>query len=188
MKVLQAAPVSLSLIVRPESAESWRVIELLSPLAPDEAAAHLQEAINSDGPLGWLGSKAVSGRVSGTSVRLRKRVRYENPFQTVLRGSLERHGDGSVFRGSAGVAPFVAAFMALWFAGAVVIGGTVFAVFGVLALLGRLTGREMLMGLGIPPLVLVFGALFVSAGRRLAREDEQFLVSFVAQVLDSPRM
>jgi hypothetical protein len=127
----------------------------------------------------WYGSRPVVGRVAGRSVRLRKRIGYRNSFQTFLTGTLEPRGEGTAFRARAGMHPFVAAFMAVWFAAILLIGGPVF----VAAVRGVAAEANGLVGLLAPPLMLVCGLLLVWFGRYLARGEEQFLVSFVAEVL-----
>jgi hypothetical protein len=153
-------------------------VEFVSPLPPDEAAARLREATDRGGLLGWFATKPVVGRVSGRSVRLRKRIGYRNSFQTYLMGTLEPHGEGSVFRGTCGVHPLVTAFMVAWFAGVVLLGGAMF----VPALRGPVGGGEP-FALMVSSLMVAFGAALVWFGRYLARGEEQFLVIFVAEVL-----
>jgi hypothetical protein len=154
-------------------------IELVSLLPPDEAAARLRDAIGRGGLLSWFGTKSVVGRVSGRSVRLRKRIYYRNSFQTFLTGTLEPHGEGSAFRGTASMHPFVTAFVIVWFAGVVLIGGAVF----VAAIRRLVVGEGEPVGLIVPPLMVVFGVFMVCFGRYLARGEERFLVAFVAEVL-----
>ena len=122
-------------------------IELVSPLPLDESGARLREATDRGGLLSWFGSKPIVGRVSGRSVRLRKRIGYRNWFQTFLTGTLEPHGEGSAFRGTAGIHPLVTAFMVAWFAGVVLIGGALF----VAAVQGLVVGGGQPVGLVVPP-------------------------------------
>ena len=111
------------------------VIELLSPLPPEECETRLREATGRDGLLSGFSSWSVVGRVSGRSVRLRKRIGYRNSFQTVLTGSLEGRDGSTVFRGKAGMHPFVTGFLAVWFGLLTLIGGAAF-VAGIGGLLG----------------------------------------------------
>jgi hypothetical protein len=157
-------------------------IELVSPLSPDECAARLREATDRGGPLSWFGSKPVVGRVSGRFVRLHTRIGYRNSFQTCLTGTLEPRGEGTVFRGRMGLHPLVTIFLAVWFAGAVVIGATLF----VTAVRNPIGGGRDYVGLFVPPGLLGFGVALVWIGRYLARGEERFLVAFVAEVLGSP--
>jgi hypothetical protein len=156
-------------------------IEVVSPFPPDECAARLLAAIDQEGFLSWRGSRPVIGRVSGRSVRLRKRIRYRSSFQTFLTGTLEPQGEGSVFRGTAGMHPFVPIFMAIWFAGvgiAWVGTALVAAIQGLLGAGGQPAGVVILTSV-----MMAFGVALVCAGRLLARGEEPFLVAFVADVL-----
>jgi hypothetical protein len=104
-----------------------RTIEFVSPLPPQECEARLRETTDHDGLLSWFGSRPVVGRVSGRSVRLRKRIWYRNSFQTFLTGSLEERDGSVVFRGKAGMHPLARGIMAVWFGLLVLIGGALFA-------------------------------------------------------------
>ena len=160
-----------------------RAIELVSPLPPEECEARLREATDRDGLLSWFGSRPVLGRVSGRSVRLRKRIGYRNSFQTFLTGSLEERDGSTVFRGQAGVHPLVTGFMAVWFGLLILLGGAAF-VAGVGGLLG---GRGHVLGVIVPAVGLAFGVGLVWFGRWLARNEESFLVAFVAEVIAARR-
>ena len=158
-------------------------IELFSPLPPEECEARLRESTDRDGLLSWSSSWAVVGRVSGQSVRLRKRIGYRNSFQTFLTGSLEGCDGSTVFRGKAGMHPFVAGLMALWFGLLVFIGGAGF-VAGVGGLFG---GRGHPLGMVGLPVGLAFWGGLVWFGRWLARNEEAFLIGFLAEVIAARR-
>jgi hypothetical protein len=151
-------------------------IELVSPLQPDEGAARLAAAIDQGMWLSWRGSKPVVGRVSGWSIRLAKRIGYQNSFQTILRGRLAPHSRGSVFRGTAGMHPGVAFFMAVWLAVAACVG-----------VAGMVGGAAQLVD-AIPALLMMaFGVAVAGLGRWLARNEKPFLVVFLAEVLAADR-
>jgi hypothetical protein len=161
-------------------------IELVSPLPPDECAARLGEATDNEELLSWPGARPVIGRVSGGSVRLRKRIGDRNSFQTILVGELEEHKGGTLFRGRAGVDTVVTIFMAVWFCWVVLVGGPIF-VFAICEMLGIDVGvvkpkGNLALGVAGFPLMLAFGVGLVRSGRRQARDEERFLVAFVAEV------
>lgn len=163
------------------------MVELLSPLAPDECESRLRAATDRGGPLARFGLEPVVGRVSGGSVRLRKRIAYSNSFQTVLTGSLEGHGGGTIFRGRAGLHPLVTAFMTAWI-GVVATAGAACVVAVLVALAGR--NRVGFAGIVffIPLLLLLaMGVGIARYARWLARGEEAFLVSFVAEVIAAGR-
>jgi hypothetical protein len=156
-------------------------VELISPLPPDECVARLRVAIDQGVMFSVFGSKPVIGWVFGRRVFLRKRIGYSNSFQTVLFGRIEPHGEGAVFRGTAGLHPFVVVFMAVWF-GALVYGGVLICVAGDQ---DRLFAN-LALGLAAWAFMGVFGALTVRFCRYLARAEWQFLVSFLAGLLEAP--
>jgi hypothetical protein len=149
-------------------ARSVNDIELVSRFSPDVSANRLRAAIDG-GLASWFGSKPVVGKVVGHSVRLRKRIGYSNSFQTYLKGTLEPCGEGTVFRGKAGLHPLMAALTMVWFAAAVILCGAFF----VTEIRGQPAGL----------LLILFGMLLVCFGWFLARGEKRFLVAFIAEVL-----
>ena len=158
------------------------IIELVSPLPLDECESRLREAADREGLLSWFGSKPIVGRVSARYIRLRQRIGYRNSFQTFLIGSLEDCDGGTLFRGRAGMHPLVKGFMAVWFSGVVLFGGIAF----VTSIQGMLAGGGQPIGAIIPAAMLAFGVVLVGVGRWLARDEERFLVSFLAGVIGAP--
>ena len=155
-------------------------VELLSPLSPDECVARLRVAIDPEWLFFAFGSKPVIGWVFRRRVFLRKRIGYSNGFQTFLIGRFESHGEGSVFRGTAGLHPLAVMFMTFWLGG-LVYGGVMFCVAGAKAVcLG--TWR---LGWRLWPL-WEFSALVVRFSRYLARTKRRFLVAFLASLLEAP--
>jgi hypothetical protein len=149
-----------------------KTIELTSPLTPGECEERLRAAIDRD-DLRWrLGSQPVIGRVSHGSVRLRKRIRYRNSFQTVLTGSLEESGAETLLRVRTGMSALTFGFMAFWLAAQVAI-----------AILVLLAGNGRPMGLVLPLAMLTFGAGLVWLGRWLARHEAEFLIGYVADAI-----
>lgn len=157
-----------------------KAILLISPLQPDECAARIQAATDREGLLGWSGSRPVVGRVSNRFIRLSKRIGYRNSFQTFLVGRLEAGEDGTVFRGQAGMHPLVIAFMLICLIGFVLFGGVAI----VAVAWGALAGVN-LAGLMFFLLMALFVVGFIWFGRWLARDEERFLISFVAEVIDA---
>jgi hypothetical protein len=52
-----------------EGFRAMSVIEVVSPLPPNECEARLRAATDRDGLLSWFGTRPVLGRVSGRSVQ-----------------------------------------------------------------------------------------------------------------------
>lgn len=177
----------MSWIVRPQRAGGVAVntIELLSPYPPDECEARLREATDREGPQAWFGSRPVISRISLRSVQLRKRVGFHNSFQTYLVCALEGGDGGTRLRGDVGPHPLLPVFL------------TVGCVFVGLAGIGMVIAavRALFVGVG-PPLavavmpfvMLAFAFGLVRFGRWLARGEDQFLITFVAGVIDARRV
>jgi hypothetical protein len=152
-----------------------RVIEMVSPLDPDECAARLTEAIDH-GDARWVpGSKPVIGSVTGRAVWLRRRIGYRNGFQTILVGTLEEHAAGTRFRGRTGPPRRNRVGLTIWFGGL-----TLLSVWTCILFLTR--GGNPL-GLLMAPLMLALGGVIVWLGRWLARDEGAFLSAFAADVL-----
>ena len=151
--------------------------EIVSPFPPDECAVRLQEATDHRF-FSRFGSRPVVGGFHGRQVSLRKRIRYHNVFKTYLIGSLEENGQSTTFRGTAGMHPFLIVFLAIGF-GLMLLGCCAIIVLNVLA------------GLGFPfgvvgvPFVAALVLSVIQFGRWFARDGEQFLLNFVASVLDA---
>jgi hypothetical protein len=158
-----------------------RDLELVSPHSIDECTTRLQKAIDNDGPFKWFGSKPVIGHVSGRSVQVRKRISYNNSFQTFLEGTLNEIEGKTLFSGYAGMNPLVAAFSIFVLMVFIIVGSFFFAV-GISAYVAGNgePARELLplcaMGLGIG---------FMPFGRWLARGEKEFLIEFVAKTIEA---
>ncbi|MDB5312357.1 MAG: hypothetical protein JWO38_6559 [Gemmataceae bacterium] len=137
----------------------------------------------------WLapapGSRPVLGRVSGSRVRLHKRLTGQNSFQTVLIGVLEPGGEGTTLRGRVGMHPGAIGYMAVYFAVAAI--GSVYL--GVSAARGG-AGGGPLWAVIVPLAVLALGLMVVAGGagvvwlgRNQARDEDEFLLTFVMEVL-----
>ena len=86
---------------------------------PAECVSRLREEIDS-GVMTYLfgiGSKSFTGRVSESSLSLRRRISYRNSFQTVLRARMRPERGGTLISGTCGMHPLVKAFMLVWFGG-----------------------------------------------------------------------
>lgn len=166
------------------------MVEILSPLPPEDCLTRLQEATDSEGLLflSRFGSRPVVGHVSGRIVKLRKRIAYGNAFQTILIGKLEEHHCGTVFRGKTGMRGLVSWFMKAWFCGVILLGGPL-SVIAVGQMLGIRIGQPIEGNVPLPlvaviPLALLafgFGLMCISLW--LARDEGQFLVDYVAEAI-----
>jgi hypothetical protein len=179
-----------------------KCFQLLSPLTPTECASRLTAAIDTGGLFSFdalFGSKPVIGRVTESSIRLRKRIPdyipikdrkpfkgYNNPFQTFLTATMRHEPGGTVISGKLAMDPPVRIFMFVWFAGVILIGGTIFLA-TISSLISGSGGhpQNQWPGVVIPPLMLGFGYGFIRLGRYLARDEARFLVDFLIKKLDA---
>jgi hypothetical protein len=165
-------------------------VKLVSPLTPAECVARLTAAVDLERAFSpgaaWFGSKPVIGRVTETSLRLRKRTGYRNSFQNYLTATMRAEAGGTSISGHVGMNPFVRAFMFVWFGFLVLFGGAIFissiaSAFGV----SHARHKNEWMGIAFFPIMLVFGFLLVRFGRYLARNEERFLTEFLIRALDA---
>lgn len=157
------------------------VVELLSPLSPQECEVRLQE-VTDCGYLGsWFGSRPMIGRVYRRKVELQKRVptpRYQRVrrIQPILVGSLEEYPEGTLFRGQVGVQRYVVALMAIFLCVITFIG---------LAFLFAVVGGQMHPAyLVIPLLLMLVWVWNVWDAWLMAQDEGQFLVNLVSQVIN----
>ncbi len=159
-------------------------IRLFTLLTPSECASRLKIAIDTDWRL--FGSKPVVGKVTESSLCLRKRIGYRNSFQSVLTATMQREAGDTVLSGKVAMGSFVRAFMFIWFGGLLLIGGTIFVV-AIASMISGSSNRQhdAWLGLVVPPAMLVFGYGLVRFGRYLARDEARFLTDFLIQTLDA---
>src|ERR1043166_3302047 len=166
-------------------------LEIYSPLPPDECAKRISLAVD---PERWAlfsfaslrGSRPVAGRVDNSSMRLHKRISYNNSFQTFLTATMRPHGAGTVIQGDFAMHPITRRFMPIWFGGVILIGGTGFII-SLVAMLRHSSAEQesflpFLLG---PPGMLVFGYVLICFGRYLARDEAKFITDFVRHTIDA---
>lgn len=165
--------------------------DLRTSLTPAECVSRITAAtdIVSLVPLslsGMFGSKPVIGRVTESSLRLRKRIKYRNSFQSFLTATLRRDNGGTIISGRVAMHPFVRVFMFIWFGGGILIGGTIFVIAIGSMVFG--SGRQpegAWLGIVMPPVLLAFGYGLVRFGRYLARHEATFLTDFLIETLEA---
>jgi hypothetical protein len=163
---------------------SMTTFDLLSPLARPECERRLRDIVKSE----WLpaSNSGVVGKIDGDAFRLRKMIYYRNSFQRSLYGQMsDAPGGGTrllcearemdlkwVFI-LAGVIVGVAFLVVLWsfFHHKIDIHDV-----PLVAILAPAAGVPLLVGIGT-------GAVFF--GRWAARNDQQFLLDFLRQILDA---
>ena len=168
--------------------ESKKCLEFFSPLSPVECQSRLSAAIDKErwptfSVLGFFGSKPVQGWVTESSLRLRKRIRYNNSGQIFFTGTMRQYGRGTLITGSFAEHPFVRVSTALWFGGMTLGGGILFiATIGEMLFSHPRHGEWL--GIVVPPVMLIFGSGLVKFCRFLARHEPEFLTDFIMTTLD----
>jgi hypothetical protein len=156
-----------------------RRITIISPLTPQECQRRLQEKIDRDGVL--FGKKPVIGRVRQTSLRLRKRIKGKNSFQTFLFAKMNEAAGQTRFDCRFGMHPIVIGFMTFWFGGIITMGAAaIIEASGVSATLSISDPMLVFAPLGM----IVFGIALVVICRYSARDDQQFLTDFLLDAVD----
>lgn len=166
-------------------------IELYSPLSLTECAQRLESAIDCERSVlisfsSMFGTKPVVGRVTQTSLKLRKRIGYRNSFQSFLTAAMRAEGTGTVISGEFAMHPFVRVFMILWFSGVILIGGTMFFItIGALLFGPTHHGDHAWIGAVVPPIMIGFGVGLIRFGQYLARNEARFITDFLLQTLNA---
>jgi hypothetical protein len=155
-------------------------VTVISPLPRDECLRRLQEQVDPDGSA--FGKKPVIGRVGDRSLRLRRRIKGKNPFQTFLFAGVAAAGSQTRFDCRFGMHAAVIAFT---------------AIFGILLAMGAmvLSERGSLWSGSAPfPAGIPFGAFLlgmsvigigvVAMGRFASRGDVAFLTEFLLDAVD----
>jgi hypothetical protein len=141
----------------------------------------LQAQIDPDGSV--LGKNLVIGQVRERSLRLRKRIRGRNSFQTFLFAGVAAVGSQTRFDCRFGMHPALIAFMAFWFGALLVMGGMAASELGSVwagsdSFPGRVPIGAFLLGL------VVLGIGFIALGRFSSKGDVAFLTEFLLSTVE----
>ncbi len=160
-----------------------------SALTPSAVADALRRSIDEQrrslfSLSGYRGSLPVFGEVTENTFHLQRRRYWRNDFAPHLYGQIEAEARGSRVNAHFDVSPWVRMFMRIWLVVVALISGPIF----VLSLLDLLTGSHHLtgdyvIGLIVPPAMILWGFLLPRIGRFFGRGDERFLLDFVQQTL-----
>ena len=127
-----------------------------------------------------LDRSTVTGSVTETSFRLRKRIYYRNSFQASLSGEMIDDGRGTRLRCTVGLHPFVRVFLFVWI-GIVIIAACAM----IMQLLsGAIPARRWPQAM-IPLFMLCGGVALLKVGQFLSRDEADFLVDFLRKRLDA---
>jgi hypothetical protein len=155
-----------------------RRIIIMSSLTRQECVRRLQESVDRDSVLS--GNKPVIGRVRETSLRLRKRIKGRNSFQTVVFAKIVQDQGRTRLECRFGIHPIVIGFMLFWFGGVITLGSR--AIAGAPGVLDSIMADPMLI---LGPLVMIMGGIAVLViCRNSARDEQQFLTDFLLKTID----
>jgi hypothetical protein len=152
----------------------WRLKEgvIQSPLSIQACRERLKA--ETEGPLVLFGPRPMRGMIGRDWARLRKNIRLNNSFQTLLLLSLESTGGGTRLTWRCGASTVGRLFTTAWLVGIVVV-----------VTLGLGSGAMDLLFLGPAALVmLAIGGGLAAFGRRMARGEDQFLLETVTALVE----
>ena len=134
-----------------------------------------------------LGGKDFAGKVAKDKASFRKKLSYNNGFQTVLSAKLssQENATGTLIEARVGMGTTTILSGLVWLS--VVTLATLFCslplAFQYLFSQTPEPGGNSILLIIIPPSLLLFGALLVSFGRWLARDEEAVLMTFLQTCL-----
>lgn len=154
-------------------------VEYCSPLPPQECAERLREVVAQERVLGFsmaaaFGSKPLIGKVSDTSLQIRKRISGRNSFQPIFSASMQPNGKGTKISGNFGLHPFSRVFM-IGFLG-------ITGLMTLIAVPGFIADRDWV---GLMPVGMFgFGIVLVWVGRMMSRHEVFFVEQTLVQSLE----
>lgn len=158
---------------------------LRTRLSPTECLARAGRAV--DHPSETRGARSAIGGVRNGEIWLRKRLAYNNPFQTVLTARPEPAGDGARLVCQAGVSPLVV--VALIVILGVVLWGGLHSLYDLVRLLmgETLHGRRGRPWNGLIAVPLIFGGawLLFKYLRSQAAAERALLIACLADALEA---
>lgn len=126
-------------------------INLRSPLSLNECYQKLVDSVDTS-LFSMFGSKPIAGKISRTSIKIRKVIWYRNSFQIILKATLKEDPSGTTIIGKFGLHSFVKVFMFIWFGFIILFGGLFWIIaVGAHILNGTLPEGKAWMGVLIPP-------------------------------------
>lgn len=157
--------------------------DLLSPYRPEECVRRLRMV--TDPRRRHRNNNPLIGVITDTTLRLRRRLAYRNSFQTFLFATMEREDDGTRLRCRFGMHPVAVGFLVVWFCFVIVglgVGLTVaFDLFGI----DHGLDRPLWPAAVVPVFMAVFALFWLKFSRRLAEEDELFMIELFRFSLDA---
>jgi hypothetical protein len=155
--------------------------ELLSPMPRAEIVRVLSD--ETDRWWTFSGAKPFVASVRDDGFSLHVRQWYRNSFRTELRARLHDEAGGTRLSCSAGMHPFVIAFMVAWFGIVATVAGGILMTFAGTA--GDGDTLQIASGFFFLALMGVFGFGLIKFGRWLARDELKRMLAFLGEVIDA---
>lgn len=133
---------------------------------------------------GYEGSRPVLGKIDGDRIRLEKRRYYRNSFAPYFYATLSAQEHGTRIEGHFDSPPLVKVFMWIWLAFVLAIGIPLFILSLKDIFLKTDAGSgDPIIGVLVPPVLIVFGILLPKIGKWFARSEEGFILNFLQRIL-----
>ena len=111
---------------------------------------------------------------------------YRNSFAACFYPTLSEKEHGTRIEGHFDSPPFVKVFMRIWLAFVLAIGIPIFILdLKDIFLKTNTASGDPLVGVLVPPVLIVFGILLPKIGRWFARSEEGFILNFLQRILSA---
>jgi hypothetical protein len=165
------------------------VYVLHSAIAPSSVADVLRRSIDEEhwtlfSWSGYRGNRPLLGEVGANTFRVQKRRYSRNDFAGHFYARFEPEPGGTRIEGHFDAPRWARYFIRIWLAFAVLCGTPIF----VLTVLDVLTGShhtsgDKWVGLVVPPILVLFGAVLPKFGGLLGKKDQKFILEYVQNTL-----
>lgn len=164
-------------------------IVLHSGLTPTAAADALRRSIDEERRTtfswsGYKGDQPVLGVITGNTFRLQKRRYWRNDFAPHFYGAMAPEPGGTRIEGHFDLSQWVKGFMWVWLGIAAMIGIPIFISTLIEYSKGQQADNDVL-GLIVPPALIVWGFVLPRLGRLFGRGDEAFIVQHLELCLSA---
>ena len=158
-------------------------IDLLSPYQPEECARRLRMV--TDPRRRFRGNNPLIGTIGDEALKLRRRIAYRNWFQTFMFATMEREDEGARLHIRFGMHPAAVMFLIVWFTTVVIgLGVGLVVAFDLFGIDHGVSG-PLWPAAVVPVLMALFALAWLRMSRRVAEEDELFMIELLRFSLDA---
>ncbi|MEN3953573.1 hypothetical protein [Iodidimonas sp. SYSU 1G8] len=161
-------------------------VHIQSPYGIDECVRRLRAV--TDLRRRFRDGNPLIGTITEAGVRLRRRIAYRNSFQTYLFGTFSTDSGGTRLACRFGMHPLAVGFLIVWFTFVLIGVGIGFVVAFDLFGLDEQAGRPLWPAAIVPAFMALFAFGWLKLARKMAEEDEEFMVEFLRFTLDGSRL